>query len=297
MPTGAHGRVLQGEAVRVFMNCSPTTQAPRGQAPLTVLTTALQGQRWQSHPHSTQEQTEAQRGLAACLASHSQVCVAGQDLTMRPPQKAANRPLLHPGADTGRRHGGPGSPGLLNPNPTPSSGNYRKAQRGSKTPPSQARRCWHPGLFPLVSWSDPLREGRREADSPLCGLFPRPNFPTSSEPPDTTTRGMAGLSWALCLPGRSGCSRGDLFLFPTQEPLRGRVKTLLSSRPFSAPSPPTWSKARVLSVPPAPRPSVRPLPLQSISCDHPCQLSCPTRARPLPHQSPRGSPPHLLLLS
>ena len=50
-------------------------------------------------------------------------------------------------------------------------------------PPSQARCCWRPGLFPLVSWSDPLREGRGEAVGPLCGLFPCPHFPASSEPP------------------------------------------------------------------------------------------------------------------
>ena len=160
---------------------------PRGQAPLTVLTTALQGQRRQSHPHSTQEQTKAQRRAAACLGSHSQVSVVGPDLTMRPSQKAADRLLCSAQEQTPAPTRGTREPWAAQPPPRPTPpcgrGNYRKAQTRSKTPPSQARCCWRPGLFPLVSWSDPLREGRGEAVGPLCGLFPCPHFPASSEPP------------------------------------------------------------------------------------------------------------------
>lgn len=262
--------------MRVFMNCSPTTQAPLRAGTLdSADNSSPRSGVAVSSPFYARTNRGSERAGGLPGVTQPSVCGRpGFDHEASP--ESGQPPSAPPRSRRWPPTRGAGEPRAAQPQPHPSSGNYRKAQRRSKTPPSQARRCWHPGLFPLVSWSDPLREGRREADSPLCGLFPRPDFPTSSEPPDTPTRGMAGLFWALCLPGRSGCSRGDLFLFPTQEPLRGRVKTLLSSRPFSAPSPPTWSKARVLSVPPAPRPSVRPLPLRSISCDHPCQLSCPT---------------------
>lgn len=265
--------------MRVFVNCPPTTQAPLWAGTLDSADN--------SSPRSavavsspfyarTNRGSERAGGLPG-VTQPGECGKPGFDHEAFPesgqPPSAPPRSRCWPPTQVEQRAVGESWAAQPQPHPL-QHGNYRKAGR-SKTPPSQARRYWHPGLFPLVSRSDPLREGRREADSPLCGLFPRPHFPASSEPPDTPARRAAGLSWALCLPGRSGCSRRDLFLFPTQEPLRGRVKTLLSSRPFPAPSPPTWSKARVLSVAPAPRPSVRPLPLRSISYDHPCRLSCP----------------------
>ena len=177
---------------------------------------------------------------------------------------------------------GTGEPRAAQPQPHPlRHGNYRKARRRSKTPPSQARRYWHPGLFPLVSWSDPLREGRREADSPLCGLFPCPHF--------------AQLGAQRGSPGTVGLLPGDLLLFPTQDPLGGRVKTLPSSGPSLLPALPCRAKPgssqyprpEALCAPPASPAHLRP----------PLPARLPHTSLSAPLQSPCGSPPHLLPLS
>ena len=239
MPTGAHRRVLQGEAVRVFVNCSPAAQAPLRAGTLdSADNSSPRSAVSVSSPFYTRANGGSERaGGLPGVTQPSECGRPGFDHEASP--ESGQPPSAPPRSRRWPPTRGTGEPRAAQPQPHPlRHGNYRKARRRSKTPPSQARCYWHPGLFPLVSWPDALREGRREADSPLCGLFPCPHFPASSEPHDTPARCAAGLSWALCLPGRLGCSRGDLFLFPTQEPLRGRVKTLLSSRPFSAPSPP-----------------------------------------------------------
>ena len=206
---------------------------------------------------------------------------------MRPSQKAADCPPCSAQeqtlAPTRGRQGAPGCSTPALPHSTPvAEAITEKHRREVKHLLPRPGAAGTRGSFPWCLGPTPLeREGGRQSAPSVASFHVPASLPCQS-PPDTRAWRTVGVSWALCLPGRSGCSQGNLVLFPTQEPLRGRVKTLLSSWPFSAPSPPTWSKARILSVPPTPRPSTCP------RLSGPSPMTTPPA--PLPHTSPSTPP-------